>query len=229
MIVGHYATALLAHQHQSKSTLLFFLIVSQFQEFLWFILYYLGLEHTTPSDAFDATIKDMVVNMLYSHDLLPQAIWMLIIFGIGRLLYRKNSIALAGALLILGHFILDFFSGHPHHVFGEQSHAFGLGLYHTHPYLAILIEAIFSVVAMAYIFSREAKQGIRRTAQNKSTIIAVFVYGLLFLFSTATVSLRETFHIPQFDLGINTLIPTLIMTYVAMLVILYRAIPRIKI
>lgn len=226
MLVGHYATALIAHQKFPKGTLLFFLIASQFQDFLWFLFHYLGLEPTTPDDAFDTTISDMYVNMLYSHDLLPQLVWMGLIFMMGRLIFKNNKIALAGSLLLLGHYILDFFSGHPHYIFGEDTHEFGLGLYDSNPYLAIGIEAIFSTMALWYFFSQEAKNGIQQTFRNKAILLGVFVYGILFMLSTASVSLRSTFGIPEFDVGFNTLIPTLLVTYTAMIWILNYSIPK---
>ncbi len=228
MIVGHYSTALIAHQKFPKGTLLFFLIVSQVQDFMWFILHYFGIEHTTPSDAFDATIPKMYANMLYSHDLVPQILWAILVFIVGRLIFKDNKIALVGTIVLLGHYVLDFFSGHPHYIFGEETHEFGLGLYETNPYLAIGIEAVFSAVTLWYFFSQEAKNGIQRTFKNKAMIIGVFVYGIVFMLSTATVSLRETLGIPEFDLGFNTLIPTLLFTYIAMLWILNYAIPKVE-
>lgn len=66
MLAGHYATALVAHQKFPKGTLLFFLIASQLQDLLWFILHYLGLERTEPSDVFDTTLSNMTVDMLYT-------------------------------------------------------------------------------------------------------------------------------------------------------------------
>ena len=59
-------------------------------------------------------------------------------------------------------------------------------------------------------------------------IIGVFIYGIGFMLSTATVSLRDTLGIPEFDLGFNTLIPTLLFTYIAMLLILNYAIPKVE-
>ncbi len=229
MIVGHYATALIAHQKYPKGTLLFFLIVSQLQDFLWFIFHYLGLEHTTPADAFDATIPNMYADMLYSHDLLPQLVWMVLIFIIGRLIFKDNKIAIVGAIVLLGHYVLDFFSGHPHYIFGEETHEFGLGLYETNPYLAIAIEAIFSAAALWYFFSQESKTGIVRSTKNKATILGVFVYGILFMLSTATVSLRETLGIPELGFSFSTLIPTLLFTYISMVLILNYAIPKFEV
>ena len=85
MLAGHFTTALIAKQRFPKGTLLYFLIISQLQDFLWFVFHYLGIEPTSPSDAFDATLSNMAVDMVYSHDLLPLLIWLLIAFTLGKI------------------------------------------------------------------------------------------------------------------------------------------------
>lgn len=217
MLAGHFTTALIAKQKFPKGTLLYFLIISQLQDLLWFCFHYLGLEPTGPSDAFDATLSNMTVNMLYSHDLLPQLVWVVVIFGVGKLLFKSTKIGLISAALLLGHFVLDFFSGHMHHVFGADSMPAGLGFYASSPYLAIGIEAVFCGIMLWYFFREEAKKGIERTVGNKVAIIGVFVYGITFMLIIATHSFRELFQLPEFNLGINTNVPTLILTYVSMI------------
>jgi len=226
MIAGHYATALIAHQKFPKATLLFFLVVSQFQDVMWFLFHYLGLEPTTPNDVFDATINNMSVSMMYSHHLLPQFFWAVVIFLIGKVLFKSTTIGLVALALFIGHIVLDMFSGHAHHVFGVDTHPVGLGLYATNAYLAILIEAIFIVFALTYYFRSEAKAGVVRTGKNRAAIISVFVYGIVFMLSIATVSFRDLLGLPVLDLGFNTTVPTIILTYIVMTVILYRAVPQ---
>ena len=226
MLAGHYTTALVANQKFPKGTLLFFLIASQLQDLLWFTFHYLGLERTEPTDVFNTTISNMAVDMLYSHDLIPQIIWVGIIFLIGKFLFKNTKIGLAGAALVVGHFVLDMFSGHPHHVFGAETQAVGLGNYATNVYQALAIEAVFIIVALWYFFSQEAKNGIQRTTKNKASIIGLFVYGVVFMLSVATVSFRELFGIPEFDLGFNSNIPTLIFTYVGMIAYLNYFVPK---
>ena len=228
MIAGHFTTALIAKQKFPKGTLLYFLIISQLQDFLWFTFHYLGLEPTNPSDAFDATLSNMVVDMLYSHDLLPQLFWLAIVFLIGKLLFKNTKIGLVSMALVSIHFVLDFFSGHMHHIFGADTLEAGLGLYASNPYLAILIEALFSVSAMWYFFREEAKKGIIRTKKNRIAIISVFAYGIIFILIIATKSFRELFGIPKFDLGFNTNMPTIIFTYGAMLYCLNYFVPKVK-
>ena len=226
MLAGHFTTALIAKQKFPKGTLLYFLIISQLQDFLWFTFHYLSIEPTNPTDAFDASLNNMVVDMLYSHDLLPQLFWLVIVFLLGRFLFKSTKIGLVSASLVTIHFILDFFSGHMHHLFGADSMDAGLGLYASNPYLAIFIEALFSIVALWYFFREEAKNGIIRSTKNRIGIISVFAYGIIFMLLIATNSFRELFGIPEFDLGFNTNMPTLIFTYTAMLYCLNYFVPK---
>jgi len=228
MLAGHFTTALVAKQKFPAGSLLYFLIVSQLQDMLWFLFHYLGLERTVPSDAFDATLSNMAVDMLYSHDVLPLFIWCALIFLVGKMLFKSNTIGLVSVGLVVLHFVLDFFSGHMHHLFGADTMAAGLGLYAASPYLAIAIEAIFSMLVLGYFFSQESKKGIIRTTKNKVAIISVFAYGIIFMLLIATHSFRELLSLPEFDLGFNTNIPTLIFTYAAMLYCLNYFVPKFK-
>jgi hypothetical protein len=192
------------------------------------VFHYLGLEPTNPSDAFDASLINMSVDMVYSHDLLPLLVWLIIGFTLGKLLFKSTQIGLVSMVLVLFHFVLDFFSGHIHHVFGAETMELGFGLYASNPYLAVAIEALFSIVALWYYFKEEAKMGNRRLQSNKIAIISVFAYGIVFMLLIATHSFRELFDLPVFDLGFNTNIPTLIFTYGAMLYCLHYFVSKYK-
>ncbi len=228
MLAGHLTTAMVAHQKFPKGALLYFLFVSQLQDLLWFILHYLGLERTEPSDVFNATLSNMTVDMLYSHDLVPVIFWLVVTFIFGKVIFKSTQIGLVGSALVAGHFVLDFFSGHPHHIFGADTADAGLGLYASNVYLAIAIEAIFCVVILWYYFNKDAKLGIQRTSKNKAAIIGLFIFGIVFMLSIATTSFRELFGIPEFDLGFNSNMPTLIMTYLGMIFYLNYFVPKFK-
>ncbi len=167
--------------------------------------------------------------MLYSHDLVPLLAWLIIILLIGKFLFKDNKIGLVGSVLVLGHFVLDFFSGHPHHIFGLDSGSIGLGNYATNVYQAIAIEAIATIVFLAYFFIQEKKHGIQRNSKNKLSIIGLFVFGIVFMLSIATTSFRELLGIPAFDLGFNTSDPTLILTYVGMIIYLNHFVPKYEV
>jgi len=229
MLAGHYATALVANQKFSTGTLLYFLIASQLQDLLWFTLHYFGLEPTGPADVLDTTLNNMSVDMLFSHDLLPQVFWLVLIFLIGKVVFKSNKVGLVGAALVVGHFILDIFSGHPHHIFGAESQDIALGLYASNVFLAIAIEAVFIIIMLWYFFKKETENGIIRSTNNKASVIGLFVFGLVFMLSIATTSFRQWFNIPEFNLGFNTNVPTLILTYFAMIVYLNYFVPKFKV
>lgn len=226
MLVGHFATALVAHQKFPKGSLLYFLVISQLQDILWALFHYIGLEVTTPTDVLDTTLQSLTVDMLYSHDLLPQVFWMAVAFLAGKTLFKSSTIGAIGAALVFGHFVLDLLSGHAHHVFGTNSIDISLGLYASNAYLAIGIEIVFTAIVVAYFFSQETKKGIQRTAGNKISIVALFVFGIVFMLSIATVSFRQWLNIPEFDMGIATTMPNLIFTYIALLLILLFLVPK---
>ncbi|WP_405270093.1 hypothetical protein [Cellulophaga sp. Ld12] len=226
MLAGHYTTALIANQKFPKGSLLYFLIASQLQDLLWFTFHIVGLEPTGPSDVLDTTLSNMTVDMLYSHDLLPQIFWLVVIFLVGKILFKSTQIGVVGAALVAGHFILDFFSGHPHHVFGAETPDVALGLYATNVYLAIAIEASFCILILWYFFKQEAHNGVQRTSKNKASIIGLFVFGIVFMLSIATTSFRQLLHIPDFNLGFNSNVPTLILTYIGMILYLNYFVPK---
>lgn len=217
MLAGHFSTALLAYQKIPKGTLIFFLIASQFQDLVWLTLHYLGVEPTEPSNVENVTLQGIDVNMLFSHDLLPQLFWVLAIFIIGRLLFKSTKIGATGGLLVLGHFVLDFLSGYPHHIFGEETATIGFGLYYSNVYLAIAIEGLVSTLALVYFFKKEKEKGTDRTTKNKFSIIGLFVFGIVFLLLIATTSFKEWLGLPDLNMMFNTTIPTLILTYLGMI------------
>ncbi len=222
MLAGHFVTALIAHQKiPGKGAMIFFLIASQLQDLLWLSFHYLGLEPTSPADLLNVTLVSLTVDMVYSHDLLPQLVWMALTFIVGRLVFKRNDIAVAGALLVFGHFLLDLISGYPHHVFGEHTHQVGLGLYNTDVYLAILIELAFTAVAIGYYFRVDSQRSQPRSSRNRLQIAGLFVFGVGFLLVIASVSFREWFNIPAFDPPFNTTILSLVFTYLPMIVYLH--------
>jgi hypothetical protein len=146
---------------------------------------------------------------------------MALTFIIGRLVFKQNNIAIAGALLVLGHYLLDLLSGYPHHVFGGDTQEVGLGLYYSNVYLAILIEAVFTGIVLAYYFSVDSKRSKPRSTKNRLQIAGLFAFGIVFLLTIGSVSFRHWFNIPEFDSPFNTTMLSLVFTYLPMIVYLY--------
>ena len=223
MLAGHYATALVAKQKAPKGALLYYLIASQLPDLLWLVFHYMGLEPTLPEDVFDTRLDRLAVDMVYSHDVVPILIWTGVTAGIGYLLFRQRRVAAFGAALVLIHAVTDYLGGFPHHVLGPDTPAVGTGMYYTAPYLAVALEGLYCVVFLAWFFYNDARAGVKRTTGQRATLIGVFVFGIVFMASVARNSYRELFDIPAIDIPFNTLIPSMILTYVPLIVVIMFA------
>ena len=74
MVVGHYATALVAKKHVPEAPLWLFLVASILLDWLLVIFVVAGIEEMKPA-ADSPSFTKMIVDTTYSHDLLPVLGW----------------------------------------------------------------------------------------------------------------------------------------------------------
>ena len=218
MLGGHYTTALLARQYFPKGSLLYFLIMSQLPDLLWLFFHYLGIEPTSPDNITDVSLDTLSVNMIYSHDLLPTFGWIFVAFILGMLLFKHKGVALAGALMVAVHALIDYIGGYPHNIFGTDSMAVGTGLYYTYPYLAVSIEAVFTLIMLLWFFRNERKGGSQRSKSSKYWLIGIFTFNIVFMFSIADISISDYLGMLGMDPPKSRLlstVPILLITYLA--------------
>ena len=223
MLAGHYATALVAKQKAPAGSLLYYLIASQLPDLLWLVFHYLGLEPTRPADVLDVSLDRLDVDMVYSHDLIPILGWVVVVAAVGMLLFQDRRVAAAGAVLLIVHALTDYLAGYPHAVMGPDTPSVGTGLYHSATYTAIAFEGVYSAGFLVWFFVNDARAGVHRKPVHRATLVGVFVFGLVFLLSVARVSYRELFHIPPLDIGIETTIPAMLITYGSLIAVLMWA------
>lgn len=229
MMAGHFATALIAYQrigiqnpeNKNSKALFFFLAASQLPDLLWVVFHFIGLEPTEPTSILDMTIKNLTVDMVYSHDLIPTLFWTGVLYITGRLIFKSHTYGLLGATLLLTHIFLDYLAGYPHHIFGTNSPAIGFPAYHSVPLLAVAIEAILVFVLLVIFFRKEKLQGIQRSFGNKSAIIGLFTFGIAFLTLVSNTSIREWFDLKIENCILFSAMPNLAFTYMAMLLFLF--------
>ncbi|MEQ8435397.1 MAG: hypothetical protein RIA71_14270 [Oceanicaulis sp.] len=231
MLAGHFATALVALQRAPTRRfpaflLAWYLAVSQLPDLLWLLFHALGLEPTRPTDLFDVTLQDLSADMMFSHDLLPIVGWGVIFGLLGAVVFGDRRVGLATVVLVWLHALIDYLGGYPHHVFGPETPVVGTGLYLTLPFLAITLEAVYIVFFLVWFFIEERRRGVERSPGNRWTIIGLFVFNLAFLASIAVTSMRDRFGLPEFATPFNTTIPSLVVTYVVMGVLLWAVVRR---
>ena len=179
MVAGHFATSLVAKRLVPAGHLAFYLVIAQLPDVLWHVFHFAGLEPTGPANPMEASLDNMHAHMTYSHDLLPTVGWMVLAVAIGRALFGVWKPGLAGAALIVVHGLCDALSGHPHFVFGPDTAQIGLGLYGTAPYVALALEAVFTLAVMAWVIVRDTREGVRRSRATLAVWAAVFGGGIL--------------------------------------------------
>ena len=198
MIVGHYASALVSRTHLPRAPLWLLLLCSQIPEFLWLGLALAGVEAPRPGSILDATFANIQVEMIYSHNLIPNVVLGLVVVLVVRLFWRSTRLAIWCGALVVAHVLCDYLVGFQHQLLGRLSPDIALNLYARMPYLAILIELVFAALCIVYYVVHERRSG---RAASKGTLIklsAVFLIGILMWMPSATLSLRQMMHAAGF-------------------------------
>jgi hypothetical protein len=112
MFIGHYGVSLAAKRVDGRLSLGWLFLAVQLPDILWAILFLLGVEKARIIPAQTAVRAVDLYYIPYSHSLLATLLWAGAIYAIFRLLparagLRKRTVAIAMALAVISHFVLD--------------------------------------------------------------------------------------------------------------------------
>jgi hypothetical protein len=187
VILGHYATALIAQQRAPRVPVWLLLAAANLPDLVWLILAAVGLEAPSPASVLDASFANLTVEMTYSHDLAP-AFGLAAIAAAGAYIVTLQSTAtravaaVAGAwcaALVLGHEASDLVAGFEHHMAGPRSPSIGLDLYRQAPELALVLEALLGAACVAWFTRARAREGRPLSRATVWSLYAIFVAGTL--------------------------------------------------
>ena len=152
MILGHAATTLVG-KRVAPAMPWWLLIVSAFLiDIAMFTFVGLGIETMEPTGG-TPSLSNAIVEMTFSHDLIPQIGWTLLAGAIAFAVTHSRLFALIAMALSLAHWLGDLVSGYGHHVFGPDSHSLGTDWYHLNLPAALTFEAALGVRCV-FIFTR---------------------------------------------------------------------------
>jgi hypothetical protein len=191
MIIGHYAAALIPHARRVNVPLPVLLLCANASDFLWMALALAGVEAPQPASMWDATFTNMQVDMRYSHDVIPSLLFTLLVVAMVRAVYGSWRAAFWCGALGVVHSACDLLSGFEHHVWGQNTPAVGLDLFHTHPHVALTLEAAFGALCVWGYLALRRNAGAPIPARGALTLYGVFVLGALIWLPTSTQSLGE--------------------------------------
>lgn len=153
MILGHAATTLVA-KRIAPAMPWWLLFVSAFLiDIAMFTLVGLGIETMVPTGAPGPTLANTMIEMTFSHDLLPQIGWTLLAGAIAFIVTRRRHFTLVAMALSLCHWLGDLVAGYGHFIFGPDSHRIGTDWYHLNLPAALTFEAALGVICV-YVFIR---------------------------------------------------------------------------
>ena len=146
--INHAATALVLKRRYPTVRMAFILVAVQVVELLWVALNLIGVETTTT----DATVRSVqnihLVHMPWSHSVITTVVFAAVAWTSIRFALGKPKTAIAVALGIASHLVLDLLTHSPDIAIapGLAMNKLGTGLYGSVPFLAFLFELGFGIV-----------------------------------------------------------------------------------
>lgn len=176
MITGHFTTALVPYGRNKKYPLFILLILTQIQDFLIpldLMLSNLGLGDIS------------VLEMTYSHDIVPAAVLAVLAGLIIHLIYKDIKFTGWAIFLVVFHEICDLIAGFAHNVMGTDSARLGFDFYRQNQPMALIIEGTLAAACIIYFVVKRKQQGDPISKGKLAGLLAV-VYGpIAFMFTQA--------------------------------------------
>ena len=129
-----------------------------------FTLVGLGIEKMQhPSGAQGPSMASAIIDMTYSHDLLPQFFWVALVAALAYGLTRNGKMVAVAVLLTVGHWLGDLVSGYGQFVFGPESMALGTDWYHLNFVAALVFEAVLGAACVAWFVRGQGYSLVTKT------------------------------------------------------------------
>ena len=172
MITGHLATTLVAKKQIPEMPWWMLVFSALLIDIVMFAFVAVGIEKMdTAPEYMGPRIAGAIIDMTYSHDLLPQLFWVGLAGGFIYLISRNRKFAIAAMVLTIAHFASDLISGYGHFVFGTESHPIGTDWYHQNLLAALGVEAVLGAVCVFWF--------VRNRQMSKLTVLGLFTFFML--------------------------------------------------
>lgn len=153
MILGHAATTLAAKRAAPEMPWWLLFVSAFLIDIAMFIFVALGIETMAPTGAEGPSLATQMIEMTFSHDLIPQIGWTLFAGIFVFAVTQRRTFALIAMFLSLGHWLGDLIAGYGHFIFGPDSLPIGTDWYHLNLPAALMFEAALGVLCV-FVFIR---------------------------------------------------------------------------
>jgi membrane-bound metal-dependent hydrolase YbcI (DUF457 family) len=176
--INHAATALVVKKIYPQAPLPLLLISVQLIELMWVVFNYLGIEYSTTEAVVSSVLDVHLTHMPYSHSIVSTIILAILAWLVINKVYDKPKIAIAMAIAISSHIVLDLLTHSPDIPLSPylDLEKLGLGLYAV-PSVAFVVETFYGILCW----------WIYRGSMQLLSIIAGFNLANFTFFSTAII------------------------------------------
>lgn len=178
MFIGHFALGLAASGKRNPSLGTAFLAV-QLPDLLWPFFLLTGHEHVAIHPGNTAFTPLDFVSYPYSHSLLATCGWAALFAALYYLLRKDRAAALLLGLLVVSHWVLDFFTHRPDLPLSfTESTRVGLGLWNSKAATLVVEVLLFAACCYRYHTVTVAKNKTGRYAWWALVVVLLLIYFL---------------------------------------------------
>jgi membrane-bound metal-dependent hydrolase YbcI (DUF457 family) len=160
MFLGHFAVALGAKRAAPKASLGTLVLAAQFADMLWPVFLLLGWEQVRIVPGITRVTPLDFISYPWTHSLAAQCVWGALLGIIYFAMRRSGRNAIAVAVCVPSHWLLDYISHRPDMPLYPGSARYGLGLWNSLP-ATILTELVFFCIGVGlYLSVTRAKDRI---------------------------------------------------------------------
>lgn len=161
MFVGHFGVAFAAKRATPRTNLAVLILAGEFIDVIWPVLVLLGVERVSIEPGLTPVTPLDFISYPWTHSLLMTVVWGVVLAAISFAIKKDKKTALILAALVVSHWFLDLITHIPDLPLVPQSaQKFGLGLWHSRLWTAVVELAIFFGGVILYYRSTRARDRI---------------------------------------------------------------------
>ena len=173
MFLGHFAVALGAKKAAPRLSLGWLVLAAQFADLLWPIFLLLGWEQVRIAPGITRVTPLDFVSYPYSHSLIAQMGWGLLLGTIYYFARRDLRSATVLALCVPSHWLLDFASHRPDMPIVPGGARYGLGLWNSAPATLIVEFGLFVLGTVLYLSAVRPNFQLHRPTEPSSEVLGL--------------------------------------------------------
>lgn len=177
MFVGHFGLAFAAKRATPRTNLALLILAAEFIDVIWPVFLLLGVEKVRIVPGLTPVTPLDFVSYPWTHSLLMTCLWGVVLALIYYSFKKDKTAALILAALVVSHWLLDYFTHIPDLQLAPSDPArYGLGLWHSRLWTALVELAIFFGGVLIYMRSTRSRDRIGSIGLYAYLLLLTLIY-----------------------------------------------------